>query len=681
MKVLKIGLSGFVVFIFFSFFCFIFASKTYAANWYVDNAATGTNAGTSWTDAWTSLAAIVWASVNPGDTVYISGGTTSKTYSESTVFTRSGTDGSPITIDIGANSPSPTGHNGTVIIDGAAGYCIRANGNYNYIKNLTCQNAIASGFRIQGTGTIIENSTIGNSYQQGIEVHFCTGCIVRGNKITTADDIAQQTDGIAIYDSSDTIVEKNWIKITNQNDCLSCHQDGIQASFTAASVYTNITIRYNYVENTKASTSNAQGIYVTLMQGDVKIYGNVVDVPIGGQAVASRLANSLPTNVYVVGNTIESGGYWALRVEDDNPVIKNNIIWQTGGSVGYVQNGALVRLDGLLSNDPANVNYNLYYAPYTSSSSSSFYVSSSSKSWDTWRTTYGLDANTTFLQDSTLDSCLRPASSSTPPVNSGVTLNSEYGSGLSWTLCGPTGSSNFLPVLLVDRSLSGGSAWDIGAYEYVPPIATVASSVSVSSYDSSPPGCNNAVGSGTPNLFEIHTTGSTATLYFTPPYTPYLSFYIEYSDRSDVWNYGVEYSQAVSGGVLQYTIRALKPNTTYYFRLRSGNGCATGTWGNTLSAKTTSSVNVSNKYYKNTPSVRATPHVRITPATAGTVLSSPVPQKRKPESPSPTILPTSTPIIEAPKITATPLTTPDIFLPSTLPVPPKKRLCILWWCF
>ncbi len=691
MPILKRFLFGFFVFVFFSLFYFIFAPKAYAANWYVDNAATGTNSGTSWTDAWTGLAAIVWTSVNPGDTVFISGGTTSKTYVESIIYTRSGTSGSPITIDIGVNSPFPSGHNGVVIIDGSAGYCIRANGDYNYLKNLTCQNAIASGFRIQGAGTIIENSTVGNSYQQGIEVHFCTGCIVRGNRITTSDDIAQQTDGIAVYDSSDTIVEKNWVKITNQNDCVSCHQDGIQASFTAASIYTNITIRYNYVENTKASASNAQGIYVTLMQGDVKIYGNVVSVPIGGQAVASRLANTLPVTVSVIGNIIKNGGYWALRVEDDNPVIKNNIIWQTGGNVGYVQNGALVRLDGLSSNDPTNVNYNLYYAPYTDASTFSFYISSTSKSWDTWRTTYSLDANSSLAQTSTLDSCLRPAGSS-PPVDSAATLGAEYGSGLSMSLCGPNGVDSFLPVSLVDRSVSGGTAWDIGAYELLPltvtidqksdqpdpvnsyPVnftavfsesvtgfdggdvtlsgtagattatvtgsgttytiavsgmsttGTVIASIaagkatgiygdtnaaststdnvvlyrpsSIASPGSSSSWCSNVVGPGSPDLFEIHTARTTADLYFAPPSMPYSSIYILYSERSDSWMYGVEYPQGFSGGVLQYTIRALKPNTTYYFSLRSGNGCATGAWGNTLSAKTTSFIKTIRKAYR-----------------------------------------------------------------------------------
>lgn len=452
-----------------------FSSVAHAASWYVDNAATGSGSGTSWTNAWTSLATINWTSVAPGDTVYISGGTTSKTYA-GIIYDDNGTSGAPITIDSGANSPSPTGHSGEVIIDGSAEFCFRANGDYNHIKNLTCQDAIEAGFRIGGTGTILENNIIQNCYNQGIHVQYCTDCIVRGNKITTADDIAQQTDGIAVYDANNTIVEKNWIKITNQNNCESCHNDGIQASFSSPSSYEDITIRYNYVENTKASTANSQGIYLTLMQGDVKVYGNIVTVPIGGQAIGIRLLNTLPADMYVVGNTMKNGGYWVLRVEDDNPVIKNNLIWQTGGNVGYIENGALMRLDGLSGFDPTNVDYNYYYAPYADSSTYSFYFSSSARSWNTWRSTHSFDTNSSLSQTSTLDSCLRPAGRTHPTLDIGTNLLSEYSYGLSMDVCGTSGSSSFFPTTLVDRSIMG-IGWDIGAYEYIPLTVSVEQAV------------------------------------------------------------------------------------------------------------------------------------------------------------------------------------------------------------
>jgi len=54
---------------------FQFTYQANATDWYVDNTASGANTGTSWTDAWQSFTDISWGSIAPGDTVYISGGT------------------------------------------------------------------------------------------------------------------------------------------------------------------------------------------------------------------------------------------------------------------------------------------------------------------------------------------------------------------------------------------------------------------------------------------------------------------------------------------------------------------------------------------------------------------------------------------------------------------------------
>src|SRR5580698_6710505 len=87
-----------------------------ATSWYVDNSVSGgSNSGTSWANAWTSISAVSWKSVKAGDTVYISGGSSSQVYSESLNSSSvSGTAANPITISAGQD----TGHNGQVIIDG-----------------------------------------------------------------------------------------------------------------------------------------------------------------------------------------------------------------------------------------------------------------------------------------------------------------------------------------------------------------------------------------------------------------------------------------------------------------------------------------------------------------------------------------------------------------------------------
>jgi hypothetical protein len=90
------------------------AGAANATTWYVDGSATGSNNGTSWANAWNSLNSV--SGVQPGDTVYISGGPSgsSETYSQSTWSLPQGTTSSSITYQIGQDAA----HNGTAIFNG-----------------------------------------------------------------------------------------------------------------------------------------------------------------------------------------------------------------------------------------------------------------------------------------------------------------------------------------------------------------------------------------------------------------------------------------------------------------------------------------------------------------------------------------------------------------------------------
>jgi len=106
-------------------------SPTIAATRYVDSSATGANNGTSWTDAWTTLPTILTSELHAGDTVYISGGTTSKEYPASDWHVKSGTLGAPITYQIGQEA----GHNGIAIFDADGGQWLDDGSGGNFVMN------------------------------------------------------------------------------------------------------------------------------------------------------------------------------------------------------------------------------------------------------------------------------------------------------------------------------------------------------------------------------------------------------------------------------------------------------------------------------------------------------------------------------------------------------------------
>ena len=118
----------------------LWAASAHAAIWYVDNAATGSNNGTSWANAWTNITNA--SGLAAGDTVYISGGSSSKSYSISSWAPASGSSGNPITWRAGQD----TGHNGTVILNGGS-YCfgngfhdVTFDGNYGGSMHIQVQN-------------------------------------------------------------------------------------------------------------------------------------------------------------------------------------------------------------------------------------------------------------------------------------------------------------------------------------------------------------------------------------------------------------------------------------------------------------------------------------------------------------------------------------------------------------
>lgn len=114
------------------------------------------------------------------------------------------------------------------------------------------------------------------------------------------------------------------------------------------------------------------------------------------------------------------------------------------------------------------------------------------------------------------------------------------------------------------------------------------SSLSSSSSSTSAPSCGDqAPGAKAPWLYgAIAQDSGSVLLYFTEADNPVNKYVLEYGTKSGDYPYGVQDMGINLRGQMTFLVKSLSSNTTYYFRVRGGNGCATGTWSNEISAKT-----------------------------------------------------------------------------------------------
>ncbi|OGG01418.1 hypothetical protein A2Z33_02675 [Candidatus Gottesmanbacteria bacterium RBG_16_52_11] len=107
-----------------------------------------------------------------------------------------------------------------------------------------------------------------------------------------------------------------------------------------------------------------------------------------------------------------------------------------------------------------------------------------------------------------------------------------------------------------------------------------------SSSGSPVPSCGDQAPQSVPNLFQIDAGSTQATLYFAPVSGSADKYFIAYGYTTGDSRFGAEINQSVSTGVISYTVDHLNPNTGYYFKVRAGNGCMPGNWGNEMKITT-----------------------------------------------------------------------------------------------
>lgn len=123
-------------------------------------------------------------------------------------------------------------------------------------------------------------------------------------------------------------------------------------------------------------------------------------------------------------------------------------------------------------------------------------------------------------------------------------------------------------------------------------------SSSTSSNNNSNPSCPNPKPLSAPDLFQINTSKTTATLFFNSGQAPFDRIFVSYGLTPGSQEYGVEYLTNQKSGIQSYTIKELNPNTKYYFKVRSGNGCTPGDWSNEMLAQSSSKSNSNLIFYK-----------------------------------------------------------------------------------
>ncbi len=143
----------------------------------------------------------------------------------------------------------------------------------------------------------------------------------------------------------------------------------------------------------------------------------------------------------------------------------------------------------------------------------------------------------------------------------------------------------------------GGGEFNVGEVADSPtptpstsPTSTSSSNGSTSSSDNSSgvstPSCNDQPpGSKAPWLYgAVARSATSVEIYFTDADEPYDHYVLEYGTAPGNYQWGA--TNIGGKGTRTYVVSWLIPNKTYYFRVRAGNGCATGTWSNELTATT-----------------------------------------------------------------------------------------------
>lgn len=339
----------------------------YAGNHYVDKSASGSNNGSDWANAWQSFGSINWNQIQPGDVIFISGGSQSKSYFE-TLSMPEGKD--DFTIAGGIEN----GHDGEVIIDGESirshGIEIDGNGSLSTditISNITFQNCTWAGIYGDGESSGgLKNITVDNCrfldfrragvfFEGNGNVSNNQNIVIKNCYFTDAnEDLFQsQSDGVYAQYLTDITVDHCTIILDNNYTANpDLHSDNCQTFWVD-----NVTYSNNICVQQSAKTLGTQMLFVEEGNGVHTYFNNVLyrncpeatDSPMR----IKRNSGSFIANVYY--NSVFTAADHC--VSTDAPTnIKNNIFYSAGSTYHLI----LVQFQ---VSSGSSCDYNLYYDP------------------------------------------------------------------------------------------------------------------------------------------------------------------------------------------------------------------------------------------------------------------------------------------------------------------------------
>ena len=482
----------------FAFVWIFLSSVIFAAgnNWYISNVSSGNANGDSWSNKG-KFSTFNWASVQPGDVVYIDGGATDSSidYSLTNItLTTKGTLANPITITNGIDA----GHNGQVILKKTAS----ADNLFTFDSG--CYYTIINGLKIYGSPTHVNdyavmtfyNNTHGITFQncyidirnsyEGIRCESSASATnIKFLNCTVISSVTTSTGSADLFwlgGVNSTNWEIGWCNLITKTVSSGAHRDIIQVAWGFNNVGGGATPGYfklhdSFIEDRSAGASGG-GIESEHLGGKMLIYNNVFKSNCTGyggtgafsllQLTSNRLSdgNGMPTNTGKVTARIYNNTFYAstnyvstLAVRGfDSLFVQNNIFYSpTSGSSRYY----------IESDKYTQTHYQLWdYNQYTNGignqvmgeecdASAGIACGGQTYTWTQWRNA-GFDANSTyntltptFINPSGLSGTDYALQSGSSGINSGASLSSWF-------------TTDFSNV-----TRPQGASWDIGALEFV----------------------------------------------------------------------------------------------------------------------------------------------------------------------------------------------------------------------